>query len=432
MYARRRPRGRWVVGALILAIVVGGGVALAVLAPSWFRSSGGAPTASPTPSVTPCPSAQLAGGDRLGSVVWVDGGALHLLDLDTCDERTLVASGAAPPVRFSADGRWVAFGQGSFVPAAGGTVVPPAAGPLTTWAWSPSSDTLAGVTAKGGVVIVEPTQGPRVLLRDGSHAGHVAFAPDGRSLAVDLGGDRVAVVNVGGGPPRTIYRVSSGTKAPPQVSGWSPDGKWILFFSRFPGRGGIPLNAAPVSGGNWFNVFDPVLPYDDFVSWCGHRLVVAGGADQTPSAGDQILLSGPPDWRYHNLSNDFARSWFWPACSPDGRRIAATVTVNHTETPPGHGARSIWLVATDGSHRSRLTGSAKAAFELPRWSADGRFLLVVRRGVEPTAPGSLFLYRVDPAGKATKAKGAIARLGPAPGTDGRPDWSAVTDWYRPG
>ena len=90
------------------------------------------------------------------------------------------------------------------------------------------------------------------------------------------------------------------------------------------------------------------------------------------------------------------------------------------------------LVATDGSHRSRLTGSAKAAFELPRWSADGRFLLVVRRGVEPTAPGSLFLYRVDPTGKATKAKGAIARLGPAPGTDGHADWSAVTDWYRPG
>ena len=363
-------------------------------------------------------------------MVWLDAGAIHLLDLDTCDERTLVANGASTPVRFSRDGRWLAFGEGSFVPADGGAVVPPAAGPLSDWAWSPTDDVLAGVTAKGGLVLVGPNE-RRVLLRDGSKVGHVAFDPKGRWIAADVGEDRVVVVNAVDGTSKTIYRVSSGTKAPPQVTAWAPDGRWVLFFSRFAGRTGIPLNAAPASGGNWFNVFDPVLPYDDFVGSCGQRVVVAGGGDQTSSAGNQILLTGPPDWRYRDLSNDFTRSWFWPACSPNGRWVAATVTVNHGETPPGRGIRSLWLLASDGSHRMRLSGPAKAAFELPRWSADGRFLLVVRRAVEPAAPGILVLYRVDPSGKVTKAKGVIARFGPAPDEHGHLDWSAVSDWYRP-
>ena len=67
-------------------------------------------------------------------------------------ERTLVATGAAPTVRFSHDGTWVAFGDGSIVPSDGGDVQRPV-GKLTSWQWSPTDDVLAGVTAKGGVVV---------------------------------------------------------------------------------------------------------------------------------------------------------------------------------------------------------------------------------------------------------------------------------------
>ena len=249
------------------------------------------------------------------------------------------------------------------MPAAGGDVQRPA-GALTAWQWSPTDDVLAGVTATGGVVAGGPDQDQKVLLHDGSHAGHVAYSPNGRSLAVDVGGDRVEVLGAVGAT-RTIYRVSPGTKAPPQVVGWSPDGRWVLFFSRFPGKTGVPLNTAPAKGGNWVNVFDPVLPYDDFLSWCGQHLALSGGGGKTPSEGNQILLSGPPRWRYHDLSNDFSRSWFWPACSPNGRWIVATATPNHTETPPGRGIRALWLLSTDGTHRVRLTGRAAPPTKLP-------------------------------------------------------------------
>ena len=174
------------------------------------------------------------------------------------------------------------------------------------------------------------------------------------------------------------------------------------------------------------------MPYDDFLSWCGRQLALSGGGDRSPSEGNQILLSGPPDWRYHNLSNDFTRSWIWPACSPKGKWIAATATPNSAESPPGRGIRALWLLAADGSHRTRITGPGNFAYEVARWSADGRFLLVVKRGLDPSSPGALLLFKVDPAtGKATHAPGPVARIGSAPGTDGHIDWSNTTDWYRP-
>jgi len=337
----------------------------------------------------------------------------------------------APPVRFSYDGRWVAFGNGAIVSARGGDVVSPL-GEVSAWQWSPSSDVLAGVTPGGGVILGGPAARTRVLLPDGSGAEHVSMSPNGRRLAVDVGGDRVEVVDIPGGRAVTIYQVSPGTKAPPEVAGWSPDGRWVLFFSRFAGRFGIPLNAAPAGGGDWVNVFDPVLPYRDFLSPCGKDLALAGGAEKEPSVGNQILLSGPPTWRFHNLSADFSRSWIWPTCSPNGRWVAVTAGPSRRQRPLGRGVRALWLLSTDGARRMRISGAAKAAYELPRWSADGRFLLVVRRGVEPASTGVLLLIPIDPSsGRAKKPVGPLARLGPAPGQRGHGDWSEMSDWYRP-
>ncbi len=433
MYARRHRRTAWVLGVLLVVALVGAGVVAGVrFAPSWFGSgSSERASSSPTSPAPSCATARAGGDTRLGLVVWVREGALRLVDLDTCKERTLVQAGAAPPVRFSHDGRWVAFGQGSIVSARGGGAASPL-GQVSEWRWSPTEDVLAGVTRAGGVLLGGPAQSSRTLVPDGSGAGSVAFSPNGRSLAVAVDGDRVQVLDVAGGADRTIYRVTPGTKAPPQVAGWSADGRWVLFFSRFANKAGVPLNAAPTVGGAWANVFDPVLPYNDFLSWCGKRLVVSGGAKQLPSEGNQILVTGPPRWHFHNLSADFSRSWIWPACSPDGRWIAATAMPNRPQSPPGHGVRSLWLLSTDGKRRARLTDTRKAAYEVPRWSADGRFVLVVSRGLEPSSPGVLVLLRIDPfSGNARRVPGAVAHLGSVPGERGHTDWSSVSDWYRP-
>jgi hypothetical protein len=62
-------------------------------------------------------------------------------------------------------------------------------GQLSAWQWSPSTNLLAGVTPGGGVALGGPAEAPRMLLPDGTEAGHVAFSPDGRSLAIDVGGN---------------------------------------------------------------------------------------------------------------------------------------------------------------------------------------------------------------------------------------------------
>ena len=107
-------------------------------------------------------------------------GVLSVLELESCKERTLVQTGAALPVRFSHDGRWIAFGEGTIVRAAGGGVQSPL-GRVRAWQWSPTTNVLAGVTAGGGVGLGGPAEPPRMLLPDGTEAGHVAFSPNGRS-----------------------------------------------------------------------------------------------------------------------------------------------------------------------------------------------------------------------------------------------------------
>src|SRR5207253_10802569 len=86
----------------------------------------------------------------LGSVAYLRAGALHVADLSTCRDRVLVRD-AGPPVRWSPDGRWIAFGDGRMVRAAGGAARRPLGTAMASWAWSPTGD-FAGVTRAGGVL----------------------------------------------------------------------------------------------------------------------------------------------------------------------------------------------------------------------------------------------------------------------------------------
>jgi len=384
-----------------------------------------------TPSKPACPTARLPDAARLGEVAWIRAGSLMMVDLGTCRQTALVGTGAGPPVRFSQDGRWLAFGRGEVVPSAGGAIQQPFGSPVKTWEWSPTADSLAGVTETGGVLIAGPGRGPIALLPAGSGAGHVAFSPDGRRLAVDRVRNGIQVLDVAGRKARTVFPQPDAARVP-EVAGWSKDGRWILYWRGPVGKEGGPLDAVPSSGGPWVNVFDPVLPYRDFLSSCGSRIALSAGAGQEVSMGKQIVLTGPPEWAFHDLTDDFTRSWFWPACSPDGRWVAATDSYNQKESANQTVPRALWLLAADGSSRRLLVPGTNGALEFPRWSSDGTVILVVLRSDSRwSAPGNLFLVRVDPSsGGLPKLVGPIADLGSAPGPGGHQQWSAISDWYR--
>ncbi len=389
-------------------------------------------TASASPGRPACPTARLPDAARLGDVAWVTAGSLLVIDLGTCRQTVLVGAGAAPPVRFSPDGRWLAFADGRVVPSTGGTVLQPFGSAVKSWEWSPTADDLAGITETGGVLIAGPDRARKALLPEGSGVGHLAFSPDGHSLAVDRARRGVQVLDVATGRARTVSPEPDPTRVP-EVAGWSPDGRWILYWRGPVGSDGGPLDAVPSTGGPWVNMFDPVLPYRDFVSRCGSGIALSAGAGPDVSVGKQIVLTGPPGWAFHDLTDDFSRSWIWPSCSPDGRWVAMTDSYNQPESANHTVPRALWLLASDGSSRRLLVPGTHGALEFPRWSSDGTVILVVRRsGSKWSSAGNLLLVRVNPtSGNLVKLVGPVADLGSAPGPGGHQEWSEISDWYRP-
>jgi hypothetical protein len=390
------------------------------------------PRASPTPGKPACPTARLPDAAQLGDVAWISAGSLMVIDLENCRQTVVVAKGAAPPVRFSPDGRWLAFGDGRVVASTGGSVLQPFGSAVKSWAWSPTADDLAGVTDAGGVLIAGLQGAQNPLLPDGSGVGHLAFSPDGRSLAVDRAKRGIQVLEVATGKARTVFPQPDPASVP-EVAGWSPDGHWVLYWRGPVSKDGGPLDAVPSTGGPWVNVFEPVLPYRDFVSPCGSEIALSAGPGVDVTLGKQIVFNGPPNWAFRGLTDDFSRSWFWPSCSPDGRWVAATDSFNQPE-PPNHTIpRALWLLASDGSSRRILVPGFHGAPEYPRWSSDGTVILVVRRmGNKWSSPGNLLLVQVNPAsGRLVKVVGPLADVGAAPGPGGHQQWSAISDWYRP-
>ncbi|MDI3340035.1 MAG: S9 family peptidase [Sphaerobacter sp.] len=97
--------------------------------------------------------------------------------------------------------------------------------------------------------------------------------------------------------------------------------------------------------------------------------------------------------------------------SPDGRQVAYVTTPASKEGP--YPVSTIWLVAADGGHPRRLTGS-EAADAAPRWSPDGRRLVFVS---DRLTRGTAQVYLLDLAG------GEAVRLTNAPGGVVQAAWS---------
>jgi WD40-like Beta Propeller Repeat len=413
---RRRVRRGLIGGGIIVVLAAG--------AATWFfffRGNGG--SASPVQASQPaCASARLPG--HLGALAWIDDGKLMVRSLDSCAQRTLVSKDAAPPVRFSPDGKWIAYGSGTVVSATSGSAAH-ALGSVASWRWAAQGHTLIGVAKDGRVLVGQPVEAPSLVLVHG--AGGAAIDPRGKNVAVAVK-HKVVVHSVNGGSGKVLF--SGPSKSIVKVWGWSPDGRWVVFWDLEPGKTEGPLDAAPVSGAGYHNVFDPVPAYDDFLTWCGDTLVASGGGGDLVSQGQQLLVSQAPLWQTHDLSRDFRSSWIWPSCSPNGKWIAVTVTPNHTEYPPGQGDRRVELISIDGNKRVKLALGA-GVFELPRWSADGQTLLVIKRHRNPKVGGAVELVLINPKnGKILKTVPNAAQLPAARTPKGHTGWTSITDWYR--
>jgi dipeptidyl aminopeptidase/acylaminoacyl peptidase len=392
----------------------------------------------------------LAANDRcppgdLGLVAFVRGGALDVLDLHGCTTRTLVDAHVQGPLQFSADGRYVAF-AGGFVATRGGGVVRTAG----AGTWSPRGDLLAVGTKGGGLVVVRPRGEARRLLPDGWGVTTLAFSPGGRTLAVSRSGYELAtmhdpsrwkqqiwLVDVSTGARRLLYRLPEGALAPAWLQGFSPDGRWLLFWedsfnSASLAADGLPLLALPLAGGTPIRIADE-LHYRDYVTWCGNSLVyVVDRGGRQVTLGDGIAIASPPSWRSQTILAGGGRtSWTSVACKSGSGLVVAGGPRTENE-PFGQEHRSLWMVAPSPratpQRLSQTVPPKGETDELPMWSGDGRWILFVRTKQTGDAVHGK-LYALDPFGG--NLVGPIAAVGSTGNYYGAYGWPNQLAYFHP-
>jgi Tol biopolymer transport system component len=222
---------------------------------------------------------------------------------------------------------------------------------------------IGAVLAAGAIVAArQPGSPPNtpidVTVREGTSMS-VAVSPDGRTLAIDLQGG-IWTVASGGGDARRVTGIDEDARQPV----WSPDGRWITYFSYK--DGGYDLwNIAPDGTGQHRLTWGP---FDDREpAWSHDGTRVAFSSDRGSHLGSDyniwVLDTRTGDLRQltKEPSEDYMPTW-----SPDDREIAFAST--------REGGQSIFAVSvTDLVQRTVATVNG-ARLDAPSWSPGGQLV----------------------------------------------------------
>jgi hypothetical protein len=181
---------------------------------------------------------------------------------------------------------------------------------------------------------------------------------------------------------------------PIELTRWSGDSRWI-FFAIDPGGSasiaadGLILRVVSATGGPVHKVA-AMLAYQDYMAWCGGRLVFTAGTDREATVNKHLDVAAPPDWTARPLTSLRGRPWGSIACAPDER----SVVVQSQPIAEFKGFFStrwqLWRVRLDGTATQLTQPPAQHADESPQLSPHGQTIYFVRskRGV-----GRLFALR---------------------------------------
>jgi hypothetical protein len=217
------------------------------------------------------------------------------------------------------------------------------------------------------------------------------------------------------------------TPGPIMLLGMSGDHSWVFFMIDPGGSGsiaadGLTLRVVSTARGRATRI-GRMLPYRDYLSWCGDKLVFSGGGDRIATNHKRLLVASPPAWRPRPLVDAPNRSWGSVACSPGGRWLVAQ-SQRQSNNPSFFATHwALWRVGLNGSARPLSSPPPHFADESPRLSPTGHALLFVRsrRGT-----GRLYALR------GSKLAGPLLMFGNNLGYYGHHDWWFTADWSAGG
>jgi Tol biopolymer transport system component len=285
--------------------------------------------------------------------------------------------------------------------------------------WSPDGKWIAVFVSRsdltGQIALVGTSDGSlRVLKSTGwKEPTKIFFSPDGKYIAYDLMVDdnsderHVFVMAVDGArESEPVAHASQNV-----IMGWSPDGRHLLFASNRSGSFG--LWAVPVADGKAAGM--PALVKSDVSSTWSLGMTASGTMYVWKYASPVYVQVSSIDLTAGRLATSapafqrFITSRGRPEWSQDGKRLAY-----QSCAPLGAGPCTLWIRSIEtGAQRELRT--KLGYFFFPRWSPDGRELLVRGNDLRGRNNG---LYRID------AESGEVTLVAtPFPG-DGLPQWAA--------
>lgn len=178
---------------------------------------------------------------------------------------------------------------------------------------------------------------------------------------------------------------------------------------------GLRLQQVPVTGGRP-HMLGMMLPYTDYLTWCGGRLVWIKGTDRVAIHATQLVASAAPDWKPHPIVVDRSLSFSTPACSPDGTAVAVLAQRSSVDAGFFHTRWQLWRVGLHGTRSVLDAPPPGFADEAPVWARDRDAVLFVR---ERNGYGRLMVWN------AGKVIGPFASLGYSLGYYGHHDWGVA-------
>lgn len=347
---------------------------------------------------------------------WKNGGALALRYVATGAEHRLTSGGSTEFSAISKDGRQVAYQWRSDLAPADvrryelrvarlhATTISDSRRlhdnedvlGTAPYDWSPDGKRIAvGVSRKGGtrqIALVDVADGSLHVLKslDWKEPTKIFFSPDGKQIAYDLmvsdsSDERHIFVMAADGSREAIVVAHPSQNV---IMGWSPDGQLVLFASDRSGSfalWGVPVVEGKATGPA------TLVKADIAASW-SLGLTAAGTMFVWKYASPVYVQASGIDLKTGKLTSNGAKfqrfigSRGRPEWSADGQRLAF-----QSCSPLGSGPCKLWVQSMD-TGQLREVNLKLGYFFFPRWSPDGRELLV--RGVDLRGRNN-GLYRID-------------------------------------